>query len=76
MSQQQIRNYSVDESVLAYFQRGGGCTAGRCASYIGMGATRDEVSKSLQRLKRKGVMKNNGPFWEWKAPSRQEVGYE
>jgi hypothetical protein len=74
MTSQENRNYSVDESVLAYFQRGGGGTAYICSSYIS--ATREEVSKSLQRLKRKGVMKNNGAFWEWKAPSRQEVGYE
>lgn len=74
MSEQSNRNYSVDESVLAYFQNGGGCTAYRCANYIS--ATRDEVSKSLQRLKRKGVMKNKGSYWEWKAPSRQEVGYD
>ncbi|MBP0948924.1 hypothetical protein V2J79_05275 [Pseudomonas alliivorans] len=63
-----------DKAVLAYYQRTGGCTA-----YIASGAlqtTREEVSKSLQRLKRKGVMKNKGPFWEWKAPSRQEVGYD
>lgn len=63
-----------DQSVLAYYQkRGGGC-AHFCASTLK--AERTEVSKALQRLKRKGVMKNKGPFWEWKAPSRQEVGYE
>jgi DNA-binding Lrp family transcriptional regulator len=63
-----------DQSVLAYYQRHGGATAWICASALQV--DREEVSKALQRLKRKGVMKNKGPFWEWKAPSRQEVGYE
>lgn len=64
----------LDQSVLAYYQLQGGATAWICSSALQV--PREEVSKALQRLKRKGVMKNNGAFWEWKAPSRQEVGYE
>lgn len=63
-----------DKAVLAYYQREGGATAWIASGYLQV--SREEVSKSLQRLKRRGVMKNKGPFWEWKAPSRQEVGYE
>lgn len=63
-----------DQSVLAYYQEQGGATAWICSGALN--STREDVSKALQRLKRKGVMKNKGPFWEWKAPSRQEVGYD
>ncbi len=63
-----------DQSVLAYYQRCGGATAWICSSALS--ASREDVSKALQRLKRKGVVKNKGAFWEWKAPSRQEVGYD
>lgn len=63
-----------DTAVLAYYQREGGATAWICSGALQV--PREDVSKALQRLKRKGVMKNKGSFWEWKAPSRQEVGYE
>ena len=63
-----------DKAVLSYYQRKGGATAWICS--IALQCPREDVSKALQRLKRKGVMKNNGSYWEWKAPSRQEVGYE
>lgn len=63
-----------DKSVLEYYQREGGATAWICSASLGV--TREDVSKALQRLKRKGVMKSKGAFWEWKAPSRQDVGYD
>lgn len=63
-----------DQAVLSYYQRKGGATAYICSCFLRV--RREEVSKALQRLKRKGQMKNNGPFWEWKAPSRQDVGYD
>lgn len=63
-----------DQSVLAYYQRYGGATAWACSCELRV--AREDVSKSLQRLKRKGVVKNNGPYWEWKAPTRQELGYD
>lgn len=63
---------TVDERVLAYFQSRRGYTAYLCA--LATGLSREEVSKSLRRLKRRGLMKNEqySPYWEWQPPTTAE----
>lgn len=52
----------ADKNVYDYYlDKQTGCTAYICS--LGLRRRREEVSKSLQRLKRKGLMKNDGSYW-------------
>lgn len=56
----------TDERVLGHLRGIEGSTA-----YAMQGAireSREEISKSCQRLKRKGLVTNNGPFWQAVQP--------
>lgn len=61
-----MRNKRLDDEVLIALQAIGGCTAYHLSHHVT--ADRPTISKSLQRMKRKGVVKNNGAYWEWSCP--------
>lgn len=55
-----------DKSVLAYYQTREGCTAYICS--LGLRVAREDVSKALQRLKRKGLVLADGSYWKIVKP--------
>jgi len=56
----------LDKRVLAHLRSIGGSTA--WAMHSGLDATREEVSKACQRLKRKGLVKTSeGQSTYWQA---------
>jgi biotin operon repressor len=52
----------VDKAVLNYYQNRVGACAHYCASALKL--ERLEISKSLQRLKRQGLMVNVDTYWK------------
>lgn len=55
-----------DKAVLAYYQSRTGACAHYCATALK--AERAEVSRSLQRLKRKGLVSADGSYWQAVKP--------
>jgi hypothetical protein len=51
----------LDARVLDHLRSIEGSTA--WAMHSGIGATREDVSDACQRLKRQGLVINDGPFW-------------
>jgi predicted transcriptional regulator len=66
---QQLRHKRIDQEVLSALQAIGGCTAYMLGYQVQM--DRPAVSRSLQRMKRKGIVKNKGAYWEWNCPSNK-----
>ena len=66
----QRRNKIFDDEVLIALQAIGGCTAYHLSHHVDGG--RPAISKSLQRMKRKGIVKNNGAYWEWNCPPKAQ----
>lgn len=58
--------YTLDRSVLSHLREVEGSTA--WAMHKSVKATRVEVSKACQRLKRLGLVSNNGPYWQAVKP--------
>lgn len=56
----------LDEKVLNYLLGINGCTAWMMRNKVG--ATREEVSKACQRLKRKGLVAATGTYWQAVKP--------
>ena len=54
----------LEQAILKYYQTRGAC-AHYCASFLKV--EREEVSKALQKLKRKGLMINEGTYWKIKV---------
>lgn len=63
---QQIRNKRIDNDVLIALQYIGGATAYHLSHHVSY--DRPIISRSLQRMKRQGIVKNNGAYWEWHCP--------
>lgn len=55
---------TFDQAVLAYYQDRVGACAHYCASALKV--DRAKVSRSLQRLKRRGLMIAHGTYWKVK----------
>jgi Mn-dependent DtxR family transcriptional regulator len=51
-----------ETSVLRYYETRVGACAHYCATYLKV--ERSEVSKALQRLKKKGLVTNDGSYWK------------
>lgn len=56
----------LDSKVLDYLRSVEGCTA--WAMHGRMQASREDVSKACQRLKRKGLVSANGSYWQAMKP--------
>lgn len=52
----------VDRAVLEYYRNRVGACAHYCATALKL--ERSEISKSLQRLKRRGLMVADGTYWK------------
>lgn len=57
---------ALDEKILAHLRGIHGSTAWAMRRTVG--ATREEVSRECQRLKRKGLVTNDGPYWQAVKP--------
>lgn len=57
---------TLDQRVLDHLQSVNGSTAWAMRSTAK--ASREEVSKACQRLKRKGMVTNDGPYWQAVKP--------
>lgn len=56
----------LDEKVLAHLRDINGSTAWMMRNKVG--ATREEVSKACQRLRRKGLVAADGTYWQAVKP--------
>lgn len=52
----------LDTEVLKYYESRVGACAHYCATALKL--ERSDVSKALQRLKRKGLVTNDGSYWK------------
>lgn len=55
----------LEEAVLKYYKTRTGACAHYCAGWLRV--EREEVSKALQKLKRKGLVVNDGAYWKIKV---------
>ena len=57
-----ISRERIDNAVLDYYRGRVGACAHYCATHLGL--DRSHISKSLQRLKRRGLMVADGTYWK------------
>ncbi|AHC85724.1 MarR family transcriptional regulator [Pseudomonas promysalinigenes] len=58
----EISRERIDNAVLDYYRGRDGACAHYCATHLGL--DRSLISKSLQRLKRRGLVVAEGSYWK------------